>query len=168
MNKNKLYSVPSEKLLLMSFSTGSYYCFYWLFKNWKAISDIRARPNSPLIRTVLYPIYIFSLLGEIKSLAKDKGLRIRWSPSLLGISYLLLLSGFFFPYTWVFSIFAGITFVPANNTSAQINEANGLEKDSQEGFDKLDWAIIIIGGINVSWAVLKTIMVSGILSKVIQ
>ena len=56
--------------------------------------------------------------------------------------------------------------MPANNTSALINEANGLEKDSQEGFDKMDWAIIILGGIYVLWAVLKTIMVSGILSRV--
>jgi hypothetical protein len=41
--KFKLYSVPSEKLVLMSVCTYSFYCWYWLFKNWSSICKIRKK-----------------------------------------------------------------------------------------------------------------------------
>ena len=100
--REKLFSVKSEKLILMSFATGSFYCFYWLLKNWEGVRNIREKDYSPLIRTLLYPIYNFSLFKEIQSLAKEKGIVVWWPSSLIAILYLVFLVGFFFPYTWIF------------------------------------------------------------------
>lgn len=164
MNKTnerfKLFSVTSEKLILMSFSTGSFYCFYWLFKNWEGICNIRKKNHSPLIRTGLYPFYNFSLFKEIKSLAEEKDITVWWTSSLIAICYLIFLLGFYFPYMWIISVFAGLVFIPVNNVCEQINAANGFVENSQEGFHKIDWVITIIGGIYVIMAILKAILLS--------
>jgi hypothetical protein len=62
------------------------------------------------------------------------------------------------------SIFAGLVFVPVNNTCAQINDAHGFQEESQEGFEKKDWTIIVIGGILVTMSLINAIHFSGILS----
>ena len=105
-----LFSVTSEKLILMSFSTGSFYCFYWLFKSWERVSNIRKKNYSPIIRTLLYPFYNFNLFEEIKSLAKEKDILVWWTSPLIGICYLIFLIGFFFPIYLDYFHFCGINF----------------------------------------------------------
>lgn len=146
--ENKLFSVPSEKLVLMSVCTYGFYCWYWFFRNWSGVRDIRSKNFSPLVRTWLFPFYNFNLFEEIKNIARKNEIQVKWSSSVLSYGFILFLVGWYFPYTLFISIFVGVILVPANNTCEQINEAEGFD-ESTEGFDRNDWAIVIIGGLLV-------------------
>ena len=160
---SKLFAVPSGKMVLMSCTTGSMYCFYWIYKNWQSILNLKNTQSTPLNRTLLYPVYNFILFNEIKSIAKKNNINVWWTSSLIAILFLIILIGFFSPYTWMISIFAGVILLPVNTICTQINEVNGFGENSQEGFHKIDWIIMFLGGINVIMAVIKTIRLSGIL-----
>ncbi len=163
----KLFSVPSRKMILMSCSTCTMYCFYWIYKNWQSILKFKNTQSTPLNRTLLYPFYNFTLFNEIKSIANKNNINVWWTSPLIAISFLIILIGFFFPYTWMISIFAGVIFLPVNNVCTRINEVNGFGERSQEGFHKIDWIILFLGGINVVAAVIKTIRLSGVLPALI-
>ena len=158
----KLFSVPKEKLILMSVCTYGLYSWYWLFENWSKICGLRERNCAPIFNTWLFPIYNHKLFEEIKNIAVEKGVRVKWKSSIVSIIFLLFLVGWYFPYTLFLSIFVGIALVPVNNTCAKINEADGFGKNV-EGFDKKDWAIIFIGGIFVLMTLIKVILRSGVL-----
>ena len=154
--ENKLFSVPSEKLVLMSVCTYGFYCWYWFFRNWSGVRDIRRKNFSPLVRTWLFPFYNSNLFEEIKKIAQEREIQVKWSSSVLSYGFLLFLVGWYFPYMLFVSIFVGVILLPANNTCEQVNEAKGFD-ESTEGFDRNDWVIIFVGGLIVIISFLNAI-----------
>ena len=168
--ENKLFSVPSEKLVLMSVCTYGMYCLYWFFRNWSGVRDISGKNYSPLVRAWLFPFYNRNLFEEIKKIAQEMEIQVKWLSSVLSYGYLLFLVGWYSPYMLFVSIFAGVILLPANNTCEQFNEANGFD-ESTEGFDRNDWVIIFVGGLLVIISFLNAIeplMKSPFLNELIQ
>jgi hypothetical protein len=167
-NELKLFSVPSEKLVLLSVCTYSLYSWYWLFKNWSGVCNIRKKSYSPIIGAWLWIFYNHHLFEEIKTLAEEKGIPVSWTSLNIYGLFLLFFLVWYIPYMMFVSIFVGIALLPINNTCAQFNEANGFEESAQEGFDKKDWVILFIGGTLVIMSLLKAILLSGVLSFFIE
>jgi hypothetical protein len=148
----------------MSACTFGFYCWYWLFQNWTRVCKIRNRKLSPFIRTWLFPHYNRSLFEEIKRLASEKGLQVSWSSRVLSAGFILFLVGWFSSYTVYISIFVGVVLVPVNNTCGILNEANCI-KESWEGLNKIDFNILIFGGLFVLWGFLSLVVHSGLIQS---
>ncbi|MDR1684508.1 MAG: hypothetical protein LBR90_03500 [Elusimicrobiota bacterium] len=66
---SKFLKIGWLKILVMFFLTGSFYTFYWFYKQWKQLklADEAYAKISPLARALFFPFYVFAFCRAVRA-----------------------------------------------------------------------------------------------------
>lgn len=145
------FPVSTAKLIVMSFCTFGIYQLYWFYKNWKVESErevFLASLLSPLLRTVLVPIFCYEIFFRVNNSAASLGIETRFHLGLLTAAWIIvwLAGNLPDPYWWV-SFLSVFALVPVQKTVNEINSRLAPRHDPNNRFTKLNVTVIVAGGI---------------------
>lgn len=105
--------IPIWKFILLCVITFGLYELFWFYKTWKFLKEKNNLDISPFWRTVFSGLYAGSNAKHVLNLAKGINYQKEYSPTLIGISYIILnvLWRLPDPY-WLLSIFSFLPMIP--------------------------------------------------------
>lgn len=165
------FPVTRFKLATMSVLTFGFYLFWWEFKNWLYVSDIKGKKVLPFIRSFFSAFFFYSLLREMNSSGEQVNFNGRIAP--LRTYLLWLFFGFASNFSQVmdkvavhvptgsattvcnvlsllFTIVSAFSFLPALPIQKYINDLNlstNAACEINSRFTKGNWALIAAGGL---------------------
>ena len=158
--RHQLFPVAPHKFVVLSVCTVNFYTIYWCYQNWWRIQERSGEQLSPFWRAVFQPIWLFSLFARIAQQAAERGVTVVWSPTLLGLGYLVICAVGTFPDPWWLVALGGfIPFLPVVHTIQQLNEGEAATETGNETYSGANVATILVGGIIVLLAVVGTFMI---------
>jgi len=84
------YPISVSKFLVMSVASLGTYVFYWTFKNWQWIRDVKGEANSPFWRSLFAIFMNFSLFPRIAGHDNESGKRLASLAGFLALLYLVI------------------------------------------------------------------------------
>ena len=142
-----LFPVALHKFVLMSMFTFGLYDLYWFYKCWDRIKDRSGEDLSPLWRTFFTVIWAFDLFGRVREHAVERGVKVTWTPAILGTLYLLLNLCGQLSAPWSLPVFATfMALVPVARTIAQVNAAASAEEGPNDRYSAWNIAALVVGG----------------------
>lgn len=153
------FTVSVLKFTLMSLATLGIYDLYWIYKNWKMISERQGLKLRPFWRAFFGYFYIYPLLKEFRSAGSSQGDFGNLAAGALAAVWVVL------SLTWklpdplsLISMFAFIALIPAvkyvNNYESRVNP----EIPINSKFSVWNWVGLIIGLIMFPLVVIGTFM----------
>lgn len=153
------FPVAPHKFIVLSVCTVNFYTLYWCYQNWRRIRQRTAEQLSPFWRAVFAPFWAFSLFSRIASQAGQRGVKVVWSPTLLGLTYLIMTALGTLPDPWwLVNLAAFIPFLPVVQSIQQLNESDAATENRNEAYSGANVATILVGGVIVLLAVIGTFM----------
>jgi hypothetical protein len=155
-----LFPVATHKFIVLTICSFGIYELYWCYENWKRISDASREAISPFWRAVWAPLWGFSLFGRVRDLAVSESVVIRWNPTVLATSYLLLHGlAWRLPDTlWWMGMVAFVPILPVQRTVQRINHQrlNVVTEDPNNRYSGKNVALICVGGLLIVTALAGT------------
>jgi|AGTN01.3.fsa_nt_gi hypothetical protein len=153
------FTVSVLKFTLLSLSTLGLYDLYWIYKNWKVISERQGIKMRPFWRAFFAYFYIFPLLKEFRSAASSQGDFGNLAAGALATAWIVM------SLTWklpdplsLISMFAFIALIPAvkyvNNFEKQVHPETPINSK----FSVWNWVGLIIGIILFPLVVIGTFL----------
>ena len=157
--RHQFFPVATHKFIVLSVCTLNFYTLYWCYQNWWRIRERTGEQLSPFWRAVFAPLWVFSLFSRIAEQAAKRGMAVVWSPTFLGVGYLVI-SGFGMlpdPW-WLVNLAAFVAFLPVVHTIQQLNEGDAATESRNEAYSGFNVATVLVGGVIVLLAVAGTFM----------
>lgn len=154
-----LFSVSTQKFIVLSICTFSIYELYWCYQNWVKLQSKSTKDMRPFWRAFFAPLWNFRLFGIIRDMAASKNVAVSWSAGVLGTLYLVLSLLWRLPDPWWWiSLASLLALVPVQQTAQRINrlyvaEGERLENDT---YSKTNIVTIVLGSLLVILAVVGT------------
>jgi hypothetical protein len=153
------FPVATHKLVVLSICTFGFYELYWSYRNWQRIQEDSGETMSPFWRAVFATLWNFSLFGRIRDRVTQDGTPADWNPPFLATCYLLLygLSQLPDPW-WLISFATFLPLIPVQQATLRFNEQNNVKEDLNSDYSGINVAVIILGGILFSLAVVGSFL----------
>jgi len=105
--------LPIWKFILFSVTTFGIYELFWFYENWKFLKEKNKLDISPFWRAFFSLLFAGSNAEHVLKLVKEKNYQTLYSPTAIGISYIILnvLSRFPDPF-WLISYFTFLPMIP--------------------------------------------------------
>ena len=105
--------LPIWKFILLSMVTFGLYELYWFYKTWKFLKERNNLNISPFWRSVFSPLFAGSNAEHVLKLAKEKNYQNQYSPTIIGLSYIILDVSLRLPDPyWLISYFTFLPMIP--------------------------------------------------------
>ncbi|MBX9879865.1 MAG: hypothetical protein K2Y22_15515 [Candidatus Obscuribacterales bacterium] len=174
------FPVSRFKLTVMSVCTLNFYLLWWTFKNWLYVSNIKKKKVLPFMRSWFSPLYLHSLLLEIRDTGTSMGFAESFSPIRIYVSWLIIfLAGVIAEYlekmptvmadtklntmlshsTMILDFVGLLAFVPLLFVQKYINDLNLTADPNCEinsKFTKGNWVLITIGCLSIILSLLSS------------
>jgi len=160
--RHQFFPVAAHKFIVLSVCTLNIYTLYWCYQNWWRIRERTGEQLSPFWRAFFAPLWAFSLFARIARQAGEHGVTVGWSPTLLGLAYLIM-SGFgMLPDPlWLVTLASFLPFLPVVQTIQRLNQDEAATESRNAAYSGANVATIMVGGIIVLLAILGTFMSPG-------
>jgi len=151
------FSIPLNKLVILSVFTMGIYEIYWFYKNWEAIRKGEQQEISPFWRAWFAVFYCYSLFKKILQSAKKHDYSNPYSAGLLATIYIVLLvignglgrlEGADFGLNILWLLIASSTFIPLLAIQKAINFNNSKivqNYNNSRKFSRGEIIVIIFG-----------------------
>ena len=146
--------LPIWKFILLSVITAGIYELYWFYKTWKFLKEKNKLDISPFWRAFFSPLFAGSNAEHVLKLAKEKNYQKQYSPTIIGLSYIILDVVWRLPDPyWLISYFTFLPMIPIVEAMNfyWLNEKPNLPL---KNFSWWQIILIIFGGI---WLILVLI-----------
>jgi hypothetical protein len=155
----RFFPVAPHKFIVLSLCTLNFYTLYWCYHNWRRIGERGGEHLSPFWRAVFAPVWIFSLFGRIAEQGRERGLEVSWSPTFLGLTYLIMSALGLLPDPWWLVGLAGfVPFLPVVQTIQRLNHGETATEGHNTAYSGANLATILVGGLILLLAVVGTFM----------
>lgn len=143
----QFFTVSPLKFTVMSIVTLGLYELYWIYKNWKIISDRRNLNLKPFWRAFFAYFYIYPLLDFIRKNGNEQGHSSDLKAGPIAAAWIII------SLTWklpdplsLITMLAFITLIPAVKDIQRQTELISPGADTNSKFSVLNWVGIVIGG----------------------
>jgi hypothetical protein len=157
--RHGFFPVAPHKFVVLSLCTLNIYILYWCYQNWWRIRERTGEQLSPFWRAFFAPFWAFSLFARIGGQARDHGVTVGWSATLLASGYLLMSAFVILPDPWwLLNVACFLPLLPAVQSIQRLNEREAATESRNEAYTGANVATILVGGIIVLLAVVGTFM----------
>jgi len=88
------YPIVAWKFVVLTIITFGLFPFYWMYRTWRFVIKMQKMEISPLVVTILWPLFIFSLTYNLKKISKE--------------NYSYGLSSVIIPIVYIVMMFSGL------------------------------------------------------------
>lgn len=153
-----LHAMSLTKLVVLSLCTLGMYSLFWIYRNWRLRNEWRGRGISAPMRTIFAPLFLPSLLNDVRDEAAAVGEEVGWSAGLLAMGYFAMNVAARLPDPlWLVSVLNFAVLVPVQRTINRANARSPRPSPVDTRFTGANWAWIVIGGLFLLLAILGTL-----------
>lgn len=146
----RFFRVAPKKLFVMALFTLGTYWFYWAYRSWSAYAKYSGADISPLLRSLLPPLFLYSLMRKIDSEITSSGRCYAWSP-------LLLMSGILLVSCGIAGLWVLIPEWLASNSSQLGRWANARKSSEDLALSIWAPALLLLVGISLLCIIQKSV-----------
>ncbi len=116
------FPTSKTKLMVMYLCTLGFYGYYWFYKNWKFLKEVRGYKIKPFWRTVFTIFFCYSLLDIVHENAEQLNVSSNYSPGWQTIGFILLSNFHVLDWPLNMAVYLAVLFLfPVQETINNLN-----------------------------------------------
>jgi multisubunit Na+/H+ antiporter MnhB subunit len=133
----RLFAPTQTKLLVLGMTTGGFYLLLWMYRNWRALAAVRARPFSVGWRMAFWPLSMGPLVRALGRAGGGFGTGWAFASTLL---FLLLAFASAMPNGWaVLAPLMALPLLPVNGRLRRARRDAGLPAQARDDMATWQW-----------------------------